>query len=173
MAWTSPTTRITGDLITASIWNTDIVDNLDFLKAPPEAQYVYNDAADWNTSSTSFVDIDATDLSLSTGTDFAGGTLYVGFHAHLWANAGSVNVLFDILADGTGQGDDGIGGVRCSSSTAGSFWFGIVYALTGLSAGARTIKMQWKCTSAAQVNMAAGAGTSTADTHGIMWLKEG
>lgn len=28
MAWTSPTTRATGDLITASIWNTDIVNNL-------------------------------------------------------------------------------------------------------------------------------------------------
>jgi hypothetical protein len=28
MAWTSPTTRTTGDLITAAIWNTDLVDNL-------------------------------------------------------------------------------------------------------------------------------------------------
>lgn len=28
MAWTSPTTRATGDLITAAIWNTDLVDNL-------------------------------------------------------------------------------------------------------------------------------------------------
>lgn len=28
MAWTSPTTRATGDLITASIWNIDLVNNL-------------------------------------------------------------------------------------------------------------------------------------------------
>lgn len=28
MSWTSPTTRATGDLITASIWNTDVVNNL-------------------------------------------------------------------------------------------------------------------------------------------------
>lgn len=33
MAYTIPTTRTTGDLITASIWNTDIVDNIIFLKA--------------------------------------------------------------------------------------------------------------------------------------------
>lgn len=28
MAWTTPTVRATGDLITASIWNTDLVSNL-------------------------------------------------------------------------------------------------------------------------------------------------
>lgn len=32
MAWTTPTVRATSDLITASIWNTDIVDNLKYLK---------------------------------------------------------------------------------------------------------------------------------------------
>lgn len=32
MAWTNPTTRSTGNLITASIWNTDLVDNLNYLK---------------------------------------------------------------------------------------------------------------------------------------------
>jgi len=32
MAWTTPTSRSTGNLITASIWNTDLVDNLNILK---------------------------------------------------------------------------------------------------------------------------------------------
>ena len=32
MAWTTPTTRTTGTLITASIWNTDLTDNLIYLK---------------------------------------------------------------------------------------------------------------------------------------------
>jgi hypothetical protein len=31
MTWTDPTTRSTGDLITAAIWNQDVVDNLDYL----------------------------------------------------------------------------------------------------------------------------------------------
>src|SRR5574341_2291617 len=31
MPWTNPTTRSTGDLITAAIWNTDMVDNLRFV----------------------------------------------------------------------------------------------------------------------------------------------
>ena len=32
MGWTNPTTRSTGYLVTAANWNTDLVDNLDFLK---------------------------------------------------------------------------------------------------------------------------------------------
>lgn len=32
MAWTTPSVRSTGDLITASIWNTDLKDNLRYLK---------------------------------------------------------------------------------------------------------------------------------------------
>lgn len=35
MAWTTPTTRTTGELITASIWNTDLVDDLKYLKGSP------------------------------------------------------------------------------------------------------------------------------------------
>jgi hypothetical protein len=31
LAWTNPTTRSTGNTITASIWNADVVDNLDWL----------------------------------------------------------------------------------------------------------------------------------------------
>lgn len=34
MAWTPPTARTTGELITASVWNTDLRDNLMFLKTP-------------------------------------------------------------------------------------------------------------------------------------------
>lgn len=34
MAWTTPTTRATGDLITASIWNADIVENLKHVFPP-------------------------------------------------------------------------------------------------------------------------------------------
>lgn len=41
MSYTAPTTRTTGTLITASIWNTDIVDNIVYLKADMDTKY-YN-----------------------------------------------------------------------------------------------------------------------------------
>lgn len=37
MAWTNPTTRSTNDLITAAIWNADLVDNLTYLKSQVDA----------------------------------------------------------------------------------------------------------------------------------------
>lgn len=38
MAYTAPTTRATSELITASIWNTDLVNNIAFLANPPACQ---------------------------------------------------------------------------------------------------------------------------------------
>jgi hypothetical protein len=38
MAWTDPTQRSTGDLITNTIYNTDVIDNLDYLQAAIEVE---------------------------------------------------------------------------------------------------------------------------------------
>lgn len=43
MAWTAPTTRSTGDLITATIWNTDLVDNLQYLHDRAETIWAWPD----------------------------------------------------------------------------------------------------------------------------------
>lgn len=42
MAWTSPTTRATDDLVTASIWNADLVDNLLYLYSGLPSTRVYH-----------------------------------------------------------------------------------------------------------------------------------
>lgn len=44
MGYTAPTTRATDDLITAAIWNADLVNNVAFLANPPKCR-VYNNAA--------------------------------------------------------------------------------------------------------------------------------
>jgi hypothetical protein len=44
MTWTDPATRQTGDLITAAIWNQDVVDNLEYLHANlPERATLWHD----------------------------------------------------------------------------------------------------------------------------------
>jgi hypothetical protein len=43
MAYTPPTTRTTGDLVTAATWNADLVDNIRFLASPPACR-VWNNA---------------------------------------------------------------------------------------------------------------------------------
>ena len=42
MGWTAPTTRATGELITAVEWNTDLVENLKALRDLPAAQIYYS-----------------------------------------------------------------------------------------------------------------------------------
>jgi len=42
MGYTAPTTRSTGNLITASIWNTDLVNNILFLANPPACRVYHN-----------------------------------------------------------------------------------------------------------------------------------
>jgi hypothetical protein len=62
MAYTAPTTRVTGELITAAIWNTDMVDNIIFLNANLGTSFATltngsggtrtaNDLVVWNTAS--------------------------------------------------------------------------------------------------------------------------
>jgi len=61
MAWTAPTTRSTGDLITASNWNTDLVDNLTYLKTETDTKATLTIAETQvfnGTAPTSFTDLD-------------------------------------------------------------------------------------------------------------------
>lgn len=169
MAYTQPTTRNTGDSITASVWNTDIVDNIIALKNPPSAQYTANEAANWTTTSTSFVDVDGTDLSLAITT--TGGDVMIGFHG----NVSSLNnyVWFDVTMDGTRIGtDDGFMGIYATSSTnimvsPVSF----VRLVTNVAAGSHTFKLQWKA-SAGTITLYAGAGTANGDVHPQFWVRE-
>lgn len=70
MAWTNPTVRTTGELISASHWNTDIVDNLNFLR---EAAYpvgsIYTSVVSTNP---------ATTLGFGTWAAFGAGRVLVG-----------------------------------------------------------------------------------------------
>lgn len=42
MAYTVPTTRATGNLITAAMWNTDLVENIKFLANPPACRVFHS-----------------------------------------------------------------------------------------------------------------------------------
>ena len=167
MAWTTPTTQTTGTLITASEWNTQITNNLEALKNPPSDQYVGNEGADWTTTSTSFVDVDGTDLSLSITT--TGGDVLIGFHGNV---ASGANTFFDVTIDGTAvAGDDGIVALQGAGSTAPGRPIGFTRLVTGVSAAAHTIKLRWKVASGTST-LYGGAGTANADLHPQFWARE-
>jgi hypothetical protein len=172
MGWTSPSTRVTGELITAAIWNSDITDNLSYLNIRPSDTSLINEASDYTTTSTSFVDIDATDMAVTITTN--GGDVLVVFNADLNIGTGGITLwaYFDITIDGTRQGnDDGLRVYSCNDGTDIGM-VSIVYLATGLSAGSHTFKVQWKKKGTGTLTLYAGAGTTSYDVHPFLFAKE-
>lgn len=164
MAWTDPKTW-TAEVLSSSDLNTHLRDNLNALKNPPSDFYTFNDTADWSMSSTSWADIDATDLNVSITT--TGGDVIVHFHGTI---LGATQSYFDFTINGTRHaGDDGI--IRMAGN---SLHYAAVFTMivSGLAAGTYIFKMQWKAAAASAINLFAGAGTANTDVHGQFWARE-
>lgn len=165
MAWTTPKTWVVDAALTASDMNTYISDNLEALKDPPSDSYECNEASDYTTSSTSFVDVDSTNLALTITT--TGGDVLVGFTGSCGETGGDDFMYFNIDVDGTDVADDD-GLVRQKLGSNICF----TYLVTGLNAGSHTFKLRWKVETGGAATLYAGAGTSKADLHPQFWARE-
>lgn len=169
MTWTTPKTWVTNEPLTASDLNTHLRDNLNALKAPPTDVHTLNEASEFSTTSTSFVDVDATNLALTITT--TGGDVLIGFSGTIYGTGGTLPyVLFDIDIDGARlMGDDGILAHRIESTTS-TYSIGFIILKQGLSAGSHTFKLQWAVT-AGTGGLSAGSGGSI-DVHPQFWVRE-
>lgn len=164
MTWTTPKTWVTGEPLTASDMNTHLRDNLEALKNPPSAQVTLNQASDYTTTATSFVDVDSGVLSLTISTH--GGDVMVAFHGNVGATS---RVYLNITADGVPiAGDDGI---ASNTGTGDNTLFSFVRLVTGLAPGPHTFRLQWKVNSGT-ATLYAGAGTANWDVHPQFWARE-
>lgn len=162
MAWTSPKTWIDGNKLSALELNEQLRDNLNYLFAKPSASYILDEAANYTTTSNSWVDIDSTNLALSITT--GGGDVLVWFNGLVVPyNASTARVGLDIDVDGSRiAGDHGI--VSKNTYASGAYFvpsvspLTIVRLVTGLSAGSHTFKLQWIVNYSAV--LFAGAGTT-------------
>jgi hypothetical protein len=165
--WSSPRSWSVGELVSASLLNSHLRDNLEFLKGPPTALYTLNESSDYNTTSTSFVNVDGTKLSLSITT--AGGDVLIGFCGCVLESAGTL--FFDVEVDAVRTGgDDGLCVVTptTASQRLNASFFKLIQ---GLSAGVHTFKLQWKVT-AGTATLLSGAGTSNGDIHPQFFVRE-
>ena len=161
--WRTPITWSVGQLVTATNLNEQVRDNLEFLKTPPTALYNVNQGSDYTTTSTSFADVDATNLALTITT--AGGDVLIGFMGYA---GGTARVYFDVLIDGVRMaGDDGF----LASVNAANTPVTLVALKQGLAPGNHTFKLQWKVNSGS-ATLYAGAGTSGLDTHPQFFVRE-
>lgn len=132
------------------------------------AEYTLNEGADYSTSSGTFVDVDATNLSLTITTH--GNDVLVHFHGTILQNNSSIACHFNIDVDGSPHAaDDGII-LALISDTLEKSPIAFTVRITGLSAASHTFKLQWK--SGATTTLYAGAGTTGADVHGQFWVEE-
>ena len=141
MAWTTPRTWTTGELVTAAIMNKHIRDNLNALFSP--ATDVATITTDITTTNTSFED--ATGLSVTLTT--AGDTVLAIFTGTIGGDVSTTQVFLD-FHDGSVRlgGTEGL--IQWNRGTNanevnGSF----SYVITGLTPGSNTIKVQWRINS--------------------------
>lgn len=169
MSWTTPRTWVTDELVTASVMNAHLRDNLNALKSPPSAQYVCDEASDYVTTSQTFVSVDSTNLKKTITTH--GGDVMVHFHGAA-GNDSDGRLYFDIGIDLAGggsrhAGNDGALVVYGGHLAPVSF----VRLISSLSAGAHTFELMWRVEQGSGY-LYAGAGTTAKDVHPQFWVRE-
>lgn len=162
----------TNTRVTKNQMNEQVRDNLLALKFPPSASYIASGRlTDYSTTSTSFADVDSTnmDLSITTTGDGAGGNadVMIALTGALYS-ASSISIFFRILRDGVAiNADDGLGvslasGLRCAS---------FMFLDRNVTPGNHEYKLQWKVSSGTGV-LCANAGTSGRDIKAQFFIRE-
>lgn len=163
MSWSSPQTW-TSALVTVAEFNEQIRDNLLALKDPPTDLYDVNEGADYTTTSDTFTNVDATDLSLTIET--GGGDVLVTFFGSMRNTNGGGGFALNFTVDGTPfAAEDGLLSTGASSIT-GSLPVAFAVWVQSLSAGSHTFNLTFKrMGGAGTAEIFAGAGTSGHDIH--------
>jgi hypothetical protein len=144
MPWTTPATWVTNYVMTASDLNTYLRDNPNYLLTQrPTAEILKSGSANYSTTSTTYVDVDSTNIKVSITPVSTRALVWAQFQ---WTTS-SQPAWFDIYCDvlnarggaatfGLGGGFGGFGGLT------------LVHIFTGLTPGVlTTFKLQWRVNS--------------------------
>lgn len=156
-AWTTMNDLATGDLVTEADMDA-IRGNIEYLLDPNQERILRDNGGYYQTTSTSFVDVDATHLAATLVTH--GGPVLVIVSASGTHSAAGGRLALDIAVDGTRLG--GNYGLAEGAAPAANYRVNLSFAVlvTGLSAGSHTFKLQW-LTSAATASLQADPTNNT------------
>ncbi|MHB8625618.1 MAG: hypothetical protein ACYDBJ_04510 [Aggregatilineales bacterium] len=145
MPFSPPITWLPGQVVAASDLNSNIRDNsLYLLAGRPTGFTQHVGSSDYSTASTTFVDVDATNLILSLTTN--GSRVMVAALCMVSGTLAAGGCFLDFIVDSTTR----VGGTNGLISTAiagGGTQLHAVTAIglfTGLAAGAHTFKLQYR-----------------------------
>lgn len=145
MAWTTPETWVPGQVVAASDLNSNIRDNTLYLfSGRPVGFTQHVGAADYSTASSTFVDVDATNLILTLTT--TGSRVLVAAMALIGGSLAAGGCFLDFILDSTTRAG-GTSGLISTAISGGGTQVHAVTAIglfTGLSAAAHTFKLQYR-----------------------------
>lgn len=151
MPYTSMTNLAAGDLVTETHMD-NIRTNIEYLLNPSVDVALRDNSADYTTTSTSFVDVDATNVKATITT--YGGPVLVVVTCNVAHTAVAGVVRLDVDMDGTRLGDTD--GLLNFVGANGAGYFApctIAFIVETVTAGSHTFKLQWK-TGGATASMA-------------------
>jgi hypothetical protein len=142
MTWTTPMTWVASSVVSAAQLNEQLRDNLVYLLSRPH-QRIIRDAG-YSTTSTSFVDIDSTNLSITL--TLSSGAVLVGLEVNAFYDGSGSRPVFDITIDGTRYANavaTGLGGI---TGVSGSFTVHLSFTVlvVGLTVGSHIFRPVWR-----------------------------
>ena len=167
--WTTPKTFAEDEVLTYLDVNTYLSDNTEFLFDRPSDEYVVDGGTDYTTTSTTFVDVDATNLKL----EITSGGSHLLVHGHIILSNVSVSayVYLDIEVNGVRQGGQaGIVGMRSVSANDRTT---VTFSrLLDLPADDYEIKLQWRVSAGTAKMYNGDAAAANLDFEGQFWVHE-
>lgn len=145
--WTAPRTFIAGELLTASIFNTYVRDEFDWLKTPIASKVTTGTIT---TSSASYVDVTNMTATFTTN----GGGVDVLIRCTLNQTGAATNTV-QLVVDGASECILG----TWTSPGVSNIPVSLVHHIAALSAGSHTIKVQVKTNASSLSVIGTGAGT--------------
>lgn len=139
----------------------DIINNQKYFRTPPQLTYTRALAAGNYTVTTTFSDIDGTNLAGTLTT--TGNPVLAILQAGKIGNSAAGTISLDLLVDGVSQSNLGLGIIVVSGATEFKP-VNLVIPIFGLAAGAHTFRWQWKTST--------GTATLYAAQLIQMWVKE-
>lgn len=162
--FTSPATYTVAETMTAAKMNL-IRDNIEYLHTPNGSQVDLT--ANYTTTSATFVDFSP---SISITLTTTGAPLYIGFDANFdisVGTAGNTPIHVQLVIDGVAVGDasNGIAKIMLDDFDHENR-ISFVRRRTGVSAGAHTVKLQWRSNGGNTVRLVG------ANIDGQFWVSE-
>jgi hypothetical protein len=142
--------------------------NTEALHNPPAASSGFLDVSDYTINSTTYANVDGTNLSLSI--TLAGDTAVVFLNFTVTSLR---KVYFDISVDGTRVGgDDGLFTIIQDNVAGQRFAVGMAIPIEGLSAGSHTFNLMWKNDAGGTSTLYGGNGSAGDQVHPKMRVVE-